>query len=1003
MGYRLVTLGGLVLMGDDGQPVSSLGPRNLALLAYLALATKPLSRDHVAELFWGERDEDRARHSMREALSKLRQLLGPDSIPLRSDRVALGSSVPLSVDAKTLVAASTAGDTKKVVELYGGPFLDGVHAGGSRSFEDWCDAERSMYESRFIAACVPECARLRKAQAWTECVELARRWLAAAPLDPKPALELLHALAAPGTRDALRIATREFLQIAERLATDFELTPHASVVRAADEIAHRSLTSEADEPPIAIPVSAAFPSGTDPTPAASPEQITDTLTDPIIESDTGSSFESHPAESRVSPSASPTFVRWANRRRLKRMASAVGIVGVLIVAIALASRAWSERSRGADNGTLAIVPFDVVGQTDDAWLAAGAPRLIGAALSREHVVTVLDPAHLRDVLPTKDTNVAPSSADALAAARTLGARWLLTGSVIAGGGRYWLDVSLNDMRGGHRTRRVTMVDTMLDAVIAQATARLAAGIDTSDSGAQLADLEPNTVAAYRYYIRALRLRAQLRPDEAAAALDAAIATDSSFVAAVMERRYLLGAVYTTARMDTARALDRAYANGRAHATEFERLYFDAYLALHSGDHVRAEALGRMLLILYPRDPRAYTRAIETLSMHGKFTQAMTIASRAIALDSAGSTARSEECRVCVGYRTVSEIARTTGDLSRAEAAARRATFFGPEDPSAWAQLGTVLSARGRYADAVAAARRAGAIAPTDPEFAMDVIRRLIESRQYVAADSGLRVWESTDNPRFASNAADLRILLLRERGQFNAAARALNVALRRYPTDSSWLLLVQGENFARLGDVADARRVFVAAVPTEPMSSADGPASQFPADWARTFAWPRALLADALWQAGARDTVRLAALADSIQAIGSRSYYARDWRLYHHVRGLIAMTGGRWAEAERELGAARWGRFGWTRTLVELADAQLAQGHTADAIATLRDAYSTPLAAMGRYVPRSELDFDMARVFAVAGVPDSARVYAAYAASAWRYADPRVRRRQTELPLHATQ
>jgi len=34
--YRLVTLGGLVLLDEDGRAGSSLGPRNLALLAYLA-------------------------------------------------------------------------------------------------------------------------------------------------------------------------------------------------------------------------------------------------------------------------------------------------------------------------------------------------------------------------------------------------------------------------------------------------------------------------------------------------------------------------------------------------------------------------------------------------------------------------------------------------------------------------------------------------------------------------------------------------------------------------------------------------------------------------------------------------------------------------------------------------------------------------------------------------------------------------------------------------------
>src|SRR5437764_10387824 len=122
--FRLITLGGLALLDADGRPITRLGPRNLALLAYLALATKPLSRDHVAELFWGDRDESRARHSMREALSKLRQLLGPDSIARRSDLVALAPSVPLAVHASALAAAARAGDSARVTALYRGPFLN---------------------------------------------------------------------------------------------------------------------------------------------------------------------------------------------------------------------------------------------------------------------------------------------------------------------------------------------------------------------------------------------------------------------------------------------------------------------------------------------------------------------------------------------------------------------------------------------------------------------------------------------------------------------------------------------------------------------------------------------------------------------------------------------------------------------------------------------------------------------------------------------------------------
>ena len=670
-GYRLITLGGLALLDEDGRAVSSLGPRLLALLTYLALATKPLSRDHVAELFWGDRDEDRARHSMREALSRVRQLLGPESIPQRSTSVMLSpsASAPLSVDALALVSASMAGDTTKVVELYTGPFLDGVHTGGARSFDEWTDAQRSMLESRFVGACVPECARLRDADAQMERVELARRWLRAAPLDSRPALELLHALAAPGTADALRQATREYRRITERLAADFELMPESSVSAAADEIARRSFTLTETTPSIIVPASVADPAD-------------------------GWHTSSPPSEAQPAP---PPRRRTTRQRINWSLALAGGTAG-LVALLILVSRTSVGRSHPADNGSLSIMPFEIVGQTRDAWLATETPRLLDAALSREHVVSavnVVESARLRDMLPRESGSRVPSAADVLEAARKLGPRWLLTGGVTVGGGYYWLDASLTDVRNGRRIRHVTITDTALDVVIAQTTARLVASLDVHDGGAQFAELEPNAVSAYRSYLRGFQLRGQFRTLEASAALDEAIATDSGFVSAVMERRYMLGAVYDAAAVDSVRALDHAYFAHRQRATDFERLYVDSYVALHTGDHARAEALSRALLARYPRDPRAYVRAMEILSLHGRFAEEIDVAERAIALDSSGRTAGNEECRVCIGYRAISEAASLMGDLTRAEAAARRATSLRPEDPEAWAQLGAVLTARGR--------------------------------------------------------------------------------------------------------------------------------------------------------------------------------------------------------------------------------------------------------------------------------------------------------------------
>jgi tetratricopeptide (TPR) repeat protein len=210
-----------------------------------------------------------------------------------------------------------------------------------------------------------------------------------------------------------------------------------------------------------------------------------------------------------------------------------------------------------------------------------------------------------------------------------------------------------------------------------------------------------------------------------------------------------------------------------------------------------------------------------------------------------------------------------------------------------------------------------------------------------------------------------------------------------------FLDLVRGNTLSRLGQYAAAESVYERHVHGPGLS----PAQPWPPNpWsARAFCWEHALLADALAPTG--DTVRLLAIADSLERGCADSYFGRDWRLHHHVRGLVHSAAGRYAEAAEEFRRARWiVADGWSRTTVELAKAQLALGQAREAIATLESAYATPLDAMGRYVPRSELDYHMALAFKAAGMPDSAAVYAGFVRRAWKDADPEVRRLLATLP-----
>ena len=133
--HRLITLGRLTLLGPDGAEDASLGTRRrkLAVLAYLALRGRPATRDHLAALFWGGKDDARAKNSLSDAISHLRRVLGRETIVTRSEEVVFVANDALSVDALELRDAVDAGDWARASALYSGPFLDGVHV------DDACD------------------------------------------------------------------------------------------------------------------------------------------------------------------------------------------------------------------------------------------------------------------------------------------------------------------------------------------------------------------------------------------------------------------------------------------------------------------------------------------------------------------------------------------------------------------------------------------------------------------------------------------------------------------------------------------------------------------------------------------------------------------------------------------------------------------------------------------------------------------------------------------------
>jgi tetratricopeptide (TPR) repeat protein len=381
--------------------------------------------------------------------------------------------------------------------------------------------------------------------------------------------------------------------------------------------------------------------------------------------------------------------------------------------------------------------------------------------------------------------------------------------------------------------------------------------------------------------------------------------------------------------------------------------------------------------------------------HGEWDDADTVFQRELALDSLALAAGNGPCASCGALAGLSWLRLYSGQLEAGERAARRWVALQPDVPASWSMLSTALAYAGRYDSALVTGRRAELLSQASAEYEMRLGRILVMARRFAAADSAAAEWLNRPGDDFHANALELREIVLRERGRLREADHVIVRATSRYPETSS-LSLTRANDLARLGDREGAVRIYETGshpLPVQP--GARSPIAPLYGDGARAFCWAHALEADAI--AATADTARLRALADSIEIVSTRSYYGRDWRLSHHVRGLIAMRAGRYAEAARDFRQAMWGANGWTMTNERLAIAELRSGHPHQAIVALRKAYEAPPDAMGRYALRSELDLYMALAFRAAGKPDSSSVYAGYVRRAWAHADPEVRAKLAAL------
>lgn len=665
----LRTFGGLSLASDEAAlPPSATQRRRLALLVLLARSGGiGISRDKLCSYLWPEASAESARHALDQLLYATRRDLGRDAIVSDGGQLRLSSHV-IRADCAEFDRHLEANEADRAVALYAGPFLDGVHLGGSPELERWVEGERGRLAARFHGAL----EALGRAAMERGDAEAAVGWwrsrVAAEPLDGRATLRLMEALAKAGdVAGAIRSARMHAVLVREELGA----TPDAEVQVLAERLA--------SEP---APVGESVRTTGHPAPVTA--------------------GQSSPSAA-VAPSRRAIGRGGASARRTERGRLAVRWAVVAVVAVG--GVLWMRpRSAPAahDPGpaSVAVLPFQDLS-------ARGAAEYLGDGLSEELIHALAQVPGLKVSARTSAFAFKGTKKDIRQIARALGVSTVVEGSVRQEGDWLRVTAQLIDAATGYHLwsgsfdRRagdaIAIQDEIAHSLVRTLRPRLTREVVPARSTTAPGAHVYNLYLQGRYAMNA-RTEPSLR--SAARLFEQAVAEDSSFAAAHAgladvhdaladegfapeEPSYLRAeaAVRTAIRLDGTLA--------EAHATL-------GHLRFHRWDWTGAEQEFRRALELNSGYAGTYGRFAMPLVMSGRFDEGLAMMRRAQELDplSLGTHNR-------MGW-----LLSLAGRYEEAIDQLRTVIAMDSTVASAHARLGVSLVETGRYEEGIAALERA---------------------------------------------------------------------------------------------------------------------------------------------------------------------------------------------------------------------------------------------------------------------------------------------------------
>jgi adenylate cyclase len=234
---RLNVLGPFQAQWSDGTPLEVTGKKIQGLLGYLAVeSARPHSREQVAALLWSDTGDERARHNLRQALSKVRRTYGP-MIRSTGDSLSLDLGM-CSLDVRDfgrLARSNDVSDLARCMELYRDDLLDGLVL-REALYDEWLLG--AQHQLRRTACGVIErlAASLADADRGEEAVDVLNRRIDMDPACEPAHRHLMELYEQLGRRsDALR----QYQYLMDALEQQLGATPEPETVAIYDRIRGR--------------------------------------------------------------------------------------------------------------------------------------------------------------------------------------------------------------------------------------------------------------------------------------------------------------------------------------------------------------------------------------------------------------------------------------------------------------------------------------------------------------------------------------------------------------------------------------------------------------------------------------------------------------------------------------------------------------------------------------------------------------------------------------------